>query len=245
MSELLKWCDEKISFLKQQGIKFKNGLPIIPVECLYTDIPLMIETFAHRNDIPEGIKGNSLIAFYNYDCDLLQRIFKIEKEINELYQYGGICGFDISPCITMLKPRQKFSMLVSAVFNCFVAVHGVKILMNARNGYLSSSSVFKYLPKYSNFITGEVGCHNNGFRSYGLYQLKLIRENVQPNIIFVYGHLSKKDIHFVCERESQTFVMYPNRRNRMRNNKLIEAVEYDGKNFSKLTLQDYLKKGDD
>ena len=242
MGEILRWCDEKISFLKQHGIKFINDLPIVPKECLYTGIPLMIETFAHRNDIPENIKKNSLIAYYSYDCDLLRRIYTIEKDINELYCYDGICGFDMSPCITMLKSRQKLSILISAIFNCFVAVHGVKVLMNVRTGNLSSSKISNYLPKGSNFITGEVGCHNNGFKAYGLYQMKLIREVVQPNIIFVHGHLSKKDIHFVCERECQTFVMYPDRRHRMQDNKIIEAVEYDGKNFSKLTLQDFLKK---
>lgn len=46
MNNLIRWLDEKIPFLKQNGIKFVNGMPVIPSKALYTGIPKMVETYA-------------------------------------------------------------------------------------------------------------------------------------------------------------------------------------------------------
>ena len=66
----------------------------------------------------------------NDDSNLINRLLNVEKELPVLKQYGGISGFDLSPCITMLRPRQKLSLLASALFNCYVAINGVKVLIN-------------------------------------------------------------------------------------------------------------------
>ena len=243
MYNLINWCDQKITFLKKNGIEFSKGLPVIPQKSLYSDIPYMVETYAHRHDIPSEIRSSSLISYFENDRNLMNRLYKIDDEIEVLKQYGGICGFDLSPCVTMLRPRQKLSLLVSAVFNCYVALHGVKVLINARIGDLSTTSLVNNIPAQSNFITGEIGCHNNGYKAYGLYQLKLIKNKIHPKIIFVYGFLSNKDIRIICDNSNQLFIVYPNRRRRMRDNKVAVAIKYDCGIFYKCLLSDYIENG--
>ena len=240
MEKIIKWCDEKISFLKQNKIQFVNGIPVIPEEMLYTDIPDMIDTFAHRNEIPSEIAKKSLISYFDDDTNLINRLLNVDDEISVLKQYGGICGFDLSPCVTMMRPRQKLSLLVSAVYNCYVALYGIKILPNCRVGDLATMSVINGIPPYTNIVTGELGCHGNKLKMYGLYQLRLIIKQVCPTIQFVYGNLSKKDIRYICGRNEQLFIMYPDHRHRKLDNKVPMVFEWNGMSYQKLLLKDYL-----
>ena len=212
MYKLIIWLDEKITFLKQNGIEFVNGIPVIPREMLYAGIPNMIETYSHRLAIPSNLKSSSLISFFENDDNLINRIFKIDDEIEELRKYGGICGFDLSPCVTMLRPRQRISILVSAVYNCYVAVHGIKVLPNCRVGDFATMNVIDTIPPYTNIITGELGCHRNALKMYGIHQLRLISKRIYPNILFVFGNLSKNDIYYVFGRCPQTIILYPDHR---------------------------------
>ena len=159
MKKLIEWCDEKISVLKQNKIQFVNGIPVIPEEMLYSDIPDMIDTFAHRNEIPAEIAKKSLVSYFDDDTNLINRLLNVDNEISVLRQYSGICGFDLSPCVTMMRPRQKLSLLASAVYNCYVALYGIKVLPNCRVGDLATMSVINGIPPYTNIITGELGCH--------------------------------------------------------------------------------------
>ena len=161
MNNLIKWLDEKITFLKQNGIAFVNGMPVIPRTALYIGVPEMIETYAHRLCVPQEIQCKTLLSYFDSDDNIVNRLFKIDDEIEEIKQYGGICGFALSSCITMLRPRQKISLLVCAVFNCYVALHGVKVLPNCRVGDLATMSLLDTLPPYTNLISGELGCHSN------------------------------------------------------------------------------------
>ena len=242
MSNLIKWLDEKITFLKQNGIMFVNGMPVIPSAALYTGIPHMVETYAHRHCVPCEKRPETLLAFFDNDDNLTNRLFKIDDEIEELKQYGGICGFDLSACITMLRPRQKISLLVCAVFNCYVALHGVKVLPNCRVGDLTTMSLIDTIPPYTNLISGELGCHNNSLKMYGIHQLRLIAKKVGPDIMFVYGNLSKKDIRYIFGRQPQTVVMYPDHRHRTRDGKNAIVVKWDGVNLKKIPLFDYLEE---
>ena len=216
MKKLIEWCDEKISVLKQNKIQFVNGIPVIPEEMLYSDIPDMIDTFVHRNEIPAEIAKKSLVSYFDDDTNLINRLLNVDNEISVLRQYSGICGFDLSPCVTMMRPRQKLSLLASAVYNCYVALYGIKVLPNCRVGDLATMSVINGIPPYTNIITGELGCHGNKLKMYGLYQLRLIIKQVCPTIQFVYG------------------------RHRTRDNKVPTVVEWNGMSYQKLPLKDYL-----
>lgn len=232
-----------ISYLKEEGIEFIDGYPVLPKESYYTDIPLTIESFQFRNKIPEHIRHRSLICYFSKDDRLLSRLYKIDEEMPILQNYGGICGFDLSASVTMLRPRQKLSLLVSALFNCYVALHGIKVLPNCRVGDLANMSVIRNIQPYSNIISGELGCKKNGFNEYGLYQLRIITKKIAPEIMFIYGNISKKDIHSICGHVSQNFLVYPSARDKYRNGKTPQAIIWNGSSACMMSLNDFMNNG--
>ncbi len=232
-----------ISYLKKEGIEFIDAYPVLPKESYYTDIPLTIESFQFRNKIPENIQHESLVCYFSKDDRLISRLYKIDEEIPILQNYGGICGFDLSASVTMLRPRQKLSLLVSALFNCYVALHGIKVLPNCRVGDFANMSIIRSIQPYSNIISGELGCKKNGFNEYGLYQLRIITKRIVPEIMFIYGNISKKDIRCICGHAPQIFFVYPSARNKYRNGKKPQVILWDGSSACKIPLDDFLNSG--
>ena len=243
MEQLLLWCDSIISYLKKHGVKFGNGYAVLPDYAYYTGIPFTIESHQFRNKIPESVRHRSLICYFSSDDRLIQRLFKIDDEIPELLNYGGICGFDLSASITMLRPRQRLCLLVNSLFNCYVAIHGVKVLPNCRTGDLANMSIISNIPPNTNIISGELGCKRNGFGTYGLYQLCITRKIVSPPIMFIYGSLSNRDIQFVCDRSPQNFVVYPSARDKYRNKKQPSAMIWNGSSIHKMPIEDFVSEG--
>ena len=243
MINLITWCDHMISYLKKAGIEFIDDYPVLPKESYYKDIPLTIESFQFRNMIPEDIRHRSLVCNFSKDDRLINRLYKIDEEIRILQQYGGICGFDLSASVTMLRPRQRLSLLVSALFNCYVALHGIKVLPNCRVGDLANMSVLRSIPPYSNIISGELGCKKNGFKGYGLYQLRIITKKIVPEIMFIYGNISKKDILCICSQTPQNFLVYPSARSKYRNGKTPQAIIWNGSSACTMSLINFINNG--
>lgn len=226
MINILKWCDEKISYLKANGIEFKNGMPILPDESYYRNVPKAIIPFMYRNDILESQKADSLICFFNNDSNLFTRIEKLDEEIPVMKEYAGICGFDLSPSIGMLRPRQVQSILINSIYDCYCAVNGIKVLPNYRVGDNGTLGYINRFPEDASFIIGQLGCQNHGFKHYGLYQLRMILENKSPNKVFVYGNLPVKTAKPFLEQKRISFYVYPDRRNRVRNSKEPFVIAY-------------------
>ena len=217
---ILKWCDDKITQLKENDISFENGVAVMPKDFIYQDEVSMVSTYKYRNDIPDGLKKTSLLTYFMPDDNLFNRIKKIEEEIPIMKDYGGICGFDLSPSVGMLRPRQRFSILINSVFNAYCGIHGVKILPNSRVGDLGTMSMSKSFPERVNFITGKHGCNSYGFREYGLYQLCVQVHEKQPHILYVYGNVSLKEARHIFNYSKDTgfnIITFPDRRNRVRN----------------------------
>ena len=233
---LLKWCDEKITYLKKHGITFKNGVAVLPEESLYKDIPLMVSPYKYRNDIPEELRSKSLITYFMPDEDLWTRMYKIDEDLEELKKFGGITGFDLSPSIGMLRPRQKLSLLADSLYNAYCAVNGIKILPNSRIGDLGTLPMIASIPYGANFITSRHGCQNYGFKAYGLYQTKLILERIKPSILFVYGSVSPKEAEQLIEKYNIKIITFPDRRSRTWNNAKSWCFEEGGKKYEQSIL---------
>ncbi len=164
---LLLWCDEKITYLKEQGIVFKKGIPQLPEEFIFKGRPSAVSTFAYRGDIPKRAKATSLLTYYMYEDKLWPRLRKIDEDIKELQKYGGVAGFDLSPCVGMLRPRQRFSILVNAIHSCYLGTKGIKILPNYRAGDFGTICAADFFSDNCSFIVGNHGCYSNGFKNYG------------------------------------------------------------------------------
>lgn len=217
---ILMWCDDMITQLKESDISFENGVAVMPKDFIYQDEVSMVSTYKYRNDIPDRLKKTSLLAYFMPDDNLFNRIKKVEAEIPILKEYGGICGFDLSPSVGMLRPRQRFSILINSVFNAYCGICGIKILPNSRVGDLGTMSMTKSFPSGVNFITGKHGCNSYGFREYGLYQLCLQINDKQPHILYVYGNVSLKEAKCIFRYSHDkefSIITFPDRRNRVRN----------------------------
>lgn len=215
---ILRWCDDKISYLKDHGIIFKKGIPQLPIEYTYTGTPSAVSTFAYRNDIPEAAKENALLTYFMFEDKLWPRLAKIDDDIEILKEYGGVSGFDLSPSIGMLRPRQRLSILVNAIHACYLGTKGIKILPNYRAGDFGTLCAADYFPDECSFIVGNLGCTNNGFKAYGEYQLDIVLQKKNPSILFVYGSIFKREAARLIRQHGFEIISFPDRRNRVRNN---------------------------
>lgn len=244
---ILTWCDNIISHLKENEIIFDNGVAILPKESIYTGPIEMLSTYKYRRDIPPNLQKSSLLCFFMPEENLFPRLRSIHDDITEFQKYGGICGFDLSPSIGMLIPRQKLSILINSLYNCYCAIHGIKILPNSRVGDFSTLSMTSSFPNNVGFISGMLGCNKYGFKNYGLYQLCLTISTKNPPVIYIYGGLSKKDATLLFKyspRNDFKIFVFRDRRNRKRNNAQNYFFSYsDSKDVKKSSLYD-IKGGD-
>lgn len=235
MVNLISWCDENISLLKANGISFEGGLAHLPQDAVYNDIPYCIVPFRYRNDIPVDHKKDALLAFFTADTDLFPRLERIDDDIKILTEYGGMCGFDMSPCIGMLRPRQQMSLLISSIYNCRCALAGIKIVPNARVGDLGTIClVSASIPQCSMIVTGELGCRQKKLKSYGLYQLGQIIQEHKPEKVLVYGGFSITEASQCAANIHPQFLVYPGRRSRMRNHKKPYQIVFYGNHYEKV-----------
>lgn len=243
MTNILTWCDEKVSYLKSKGVQFSSGVAVIPEQALYCDVPTMISTFKYRKDIPESLKKDSLISYFMSEDCLWARLTKLDEEIATISQYGGIVGFDLSPSVGMLRPRQELSIFINSLYNAYCAVNGVKVLPNSRLGDLATMSMSASIPYGSNFVSSKLGCCNYGFKNYGLYQTKLLLEKINPQILFIYGSIRLSDAKKLLNSVCPVVITYPDRRNRVRNHEICYCYTKCGVKVIKQPLSEYKMGG--
>ena len=241
--DLLRWCDAKISHLKGQGIPFINGIPQLPEEFIFRDMPKALSTYKYRRDIPENVRKDSLIVFYMYEIDLWPRLNKIETDLEVLKTYGGIVGFDLSPSIGMLRPRQRLSILVNAVYSCYCGTKGIKVLPNYRAGDFGTICAADFFPDDCSFMIGNLGCASNGFRKYGEYQLDILLLKKRPKTLFVYGSITRNEAARLIKQHGFEIITFPDRRNRIRNNSKSYRYYLSGDRIVKALYADATKGG--
>ncbi|SEP58035.1 protein of unknown function [Lachnospiraceae bacterium RM5] len=240
MINILLWCDEKLSHLKQNNVEIKNGIPQLSKDDLYTDVPKKMTTFAYRNDVSDSDKKETILTFFMYEEKLWPRLKTIDDDIKIMSEYGGISGFDLSPCIGMLKPRQRMSILINAIYSSYCALKGVKVLANYRAGDFSTVNLADYFPNNNQFIVGNLGCNRNGFKNYGYYMLIQVLRKKNPSNIYFFGGISKKEAEEYLNTSLNFIITFPDRRNRVRNDS--KAYIYYLKNekvVKELFEQDY------
>ena len=79
-----------------------------------------------------------------------------------------------------------------------------------------------------------LGCRNNGFKKYGLFQLKYFIRQVHPSVLYVYGALSKKEAADLFYDKDFIIKVFPDRRNRVRNGAKSYSYIYTNGTVSKL-----------
>ena len=135
-----------------------------------------------------------------------------------LREYGGVAGFDLSPSVGMLRPRQRLSIRINAVYSCYLGINGIKILPNFRAGDFGTICAADYFPDDCSFVIGNLGCIKTGYKAYGELQLDIVLQKKKPKVLFVYGALSKKEAIRLILQNGFDIISFSDRRNRVRNN---------------------------
>ncbi len=214
---ILKWCDEKITYLKSSDIRFVDGMPQIPENFLYTDYPIDVVPYCFRKQVEVADKNKTLLAFYMLEKYLWPRLSKIDSDINEMKNYAGIVGFDLSPSVGMLRPRQLLSILVNSIYDCYVGSKGVKVMPNYRAGDFGTICFADCFPDNKPFMIGNLGCNNNGFKEYGLYQLGIILRKKKPGTLYMFGGISKSNALMLIRKYGVELIGFADNRSRKRN----------------------------
>ena len=108
--------------------------------------------------------------------------------------------------------------MINSIYSCYCGVNGIKILPNFRAGDFGTLCRADFFPDNCSFIVSNLGCAKNGFKNYGEYQLDIILQKKKPDILFVYGSLSKTEATRLIEKYGFDIIKFPDRRNRIRNN---------------------------
>lgn len=241
---ILTWCDEKISYLKAQGIQFNKGIPQLPEGFVYQGKPKALSTFRYRGDVPTASKSDALITFYMFEEDLWPRLYKIDHDIKILKEYGGIVGFDLSPSVLMLRPRQKLSILINAIHSCYCGTKGIRVLPNYRAGDLETTFDANFFPDDCSFMVSSLGCARNAFKEYGKYQLDCLLLHKRPEVLFFYGSLSDPEAARLIKRNGFEIVSFPDRRNRVWNHRKSYCYRLADNDVCKSAYVDVTKGGD-
>lgn len=240
---ILMWADEKISILKEKGVVFENEIPQLSSEHIYKGVPVEVSTFTYRNDISAENASMSVLTYYMYEKRLWPRLYKIDADIEILRKYGGVVGFDLSPSVGMLRPRQRFSILVNAIYSCYLGINGIKVIPNYRAGDLGTICAADYFPDDCSFMIGNLGCSNNGYKAFGEYQLDIVLYKKHPPILYIYGSISKKEAARLIGKHGFTIISFPDRRNRVRNNSKSYQYYRDGDSIYKIPYGTSMKGG--
>ncbi len=241
---ILKWCDDKISYLKTQGIQFKNGIPQLPDRFVYKEKPRALSTFKYRGDIPKGVRPYALIAFYMFEEDLWPRMLKIDGDVKIFKEYGGIVGFDLSPSVGMLRPRQQLSILINAIYSCYCGTKEIPVLPNYRAGDLETTFDADFFPDDCSFMVSNLGCVRDGFKEYGYYQLDRLLLRKRPEILYVHGSITEADAKRLVRRNGFKIVSFPDRRSRVRNCRKSYCYFLSNNEVCRTLYEDFTRGGD-
>ena len=189
--KLLKVVDNYYYYLKQRNFKFnKRGFPIFEKEMFLTEYPQMVIPYFQRKNKKISNKKDVVLCTFSKDAYIYPRLEKIFEEIAEYKKYKGVIISDLTVTRDMDIEFQTLLMLINQLYGAILAVNGIKIVMNARNGLPDTLKNFDNVPKNVMYASSSLGCSKQG-----AFDLTYIRKIIylQPSKLILYG----KHDHFV------------------------------------------------
>lgn len=158
-ANLFYLIDQLIIYEKEFGIKFdSNGFPIFEKWMFVDQLPKEIIPYDHRLSAKE--KNNTIVCFYEKDSSLYRHLTKdrLFKVANELNNFKGFVGYDISIFIDFLRPFQEFYILANLVIDIFFIINGNKVIPNLRSDETDGASYFYLFKEAPIVCVGTLGC---------------------------------------------------------------------------------------
>lgn len=193
--------DTLITYLKQRGVEFNDqGFPIFNEGDFLGELPESIIPYSHRHDTKS--KAHTVVSFYEPDKLLYGRLTfeKLKKVSEELKEYKGFVGYDLSIFKDFLYPFQKFYVMANLVLTKFLVVEGNKFYPNLRADESGGDLYFKLFANAPIVCCGTLGCSKfKEQRKTNKEQIDKYCETHPKQLLIQYGgELSKKQnsIHF-------------------------------------------------
>lgn len=166
-----------------------RGWPIFKKEFFLEEWPELVITHRNRKNSLVKDKRRTLLCFYEGDKYIYPRFNRLNDEISEYREYLGVVAADITVTNDMDRELQALIMLANQLFMAILAVKGIKIVMNTRNGITETCEYFKNIPKGVMCASGFLGCDtSSGYWDTVPYINKILC--LSPRKLIIYG---KKD----------------------------------------------------
>ncbi len=184
--ELMYITDNLYAYLKEKINFDSKGWPIFQRNHFLNEWPEDMVTFDNRNSHLISQKANTLLCFYMGDIQNYRRFKTIQQDIPIYKQYVGVVIPDITITEDMDDELQEMLMLANQLFAACLAVNGVKIVFNTRNGNIDTLYNFRHIPRNIMCASGFLGCKNSSdYLSAARYINKILL--LMPEKLIIYG----------------------------------------------------------
>ena len=173
------YLDGKVSFDQQ-------GRPVLKKEFFLDDWPDEMVTHQNRNSKLITDKSKTLLCLFSPDRMIYPRFVKIYEEIDEYKQFYGVVSPDLTVTNDMDIELQQLIIEANILFMTVLAVNGVKVALNTRNGLISPEQCFQNIPKGVMCSSGFLGCAR---ASDGLDSIRYLSKILflLPEKLAIYG----------------------------------------------------------
>lgn len=171
----------------QHKISFdSDGWPIFQREHFLDVWPQDMVTYDNRNSKLIAPKDETLLCFYMGDIPNYRRFTNLYRDMPIYQQYKGVVIPDITITYDMDHELQSMLMLANQLFAAVLAVNGVKLVFNTRNGSTATVKHFRNIPRHIMCASGFLGCANaDDATTVAPYINKIL--GLMPSKLLIYG----------------------------------------------------------
>ena len=184
--DLLDWINLAKSYLQDKISFDSDGWPVFERTHFLQEWPDQIVTYHNRNNKKINDKSRTLICFFSPDKEIYPRFVKVFSEIETYRSFMGAAGADVSITSDMDIEMQECLALANQLFMAILAVNGIPIAMNTRNGSQETISTFRHIPRGATCISGFLGCKkSNSYWEADIFTNKMLY--LFPQKLLIYG----------------------------------------------------------
>jgi len=188
-NNIITFLDEIICKLKTHNISFSNnGFPIFEQWMFLEDPPEPNHIIPYYNHNSIIDKHNYILCWYSTDYRLEGTISNLDKAIETCKQFKGICGFDFTVYEDDSLFLSTFISLLNQCITIYFAVHGIKIIFNARLINSSNDLSLKNMIPNQIISIGLLGfAYKKINKNVCIEAVNTIIKSCEPKFVCLYG----------------------------------------------------------
>lgn len=184
--QIMEMIDEYSIYLESKDCSFdKEGFPILSKSHFLDEWPDAVVPFRSRNSKLVSNPRKTVLCFYCEDSRIYPRLEKVFEDLSEYHKYMGVISPDVTVTSDMDEEWQREIMLLNQLFMAVIAINGIKVALNLRNGSQATLSCFNSIPHNVMCASGTLGCACTSSMLNMEYQEKIMR--LLPFGVLLYG----------------------------------------------------------